>query len=141
MAERVGCAMTGHSPCLSAWSGRASVYSDRYHCDARAESDAVTWAVAQKDLRRRLDANPELSRDWARHLAHEVQRARLHAEILSLKTVAARRSAWLFWNGALPEKGQWHRIADEIGVTPEAFYRELAKRKRARPATGAARSA
>ena len=26
----------------------ASVYSDRYHCDARAESDAVTWAVAQK---------------------------------------------------------------------------------------------
>ena len=107
----------------------ASVYSDRYHCDARAESDAVTWAVAQKDLRRRLDANPELSRDWARHLAHEVQRARLHAEILSLKTVAARLSAWLFWNGALPEKGQWRRIADEIGVTPEAFYRELAKRE------------
>ena len=107
----------------------ASVYSDRYHCDARAESDARTWAVAQKDLSRRLDANPELSRDWARHLAHEVQRARLHAEILSLKTVAARLSAWLFWNGALPEKGQWHRIADEIGVTPEAFYRELAKRE------------
>ena len=107
----------------------ASVYSDRYHCDARAQSNAVTWAVAQKDLRRRLDANPELSRDWARHLAHEVQRARLHAEILSLKTVAARLSAWLFWNGALPEKGQWHRIADEIGVTPEAFYRELAKRE------------
>ena len=90
----------------------------------------MTWAVAQKDLRRRLDANPELCRDWARHLAHEVQRARLHAEILSLKTVAARLSAWLFWNGALPEKGQRHRIADEIRVTPEAFYRELAKRKR-----------
>ena len=70
----------------------ASVYSDRYHCDARAESDAVTWAVARKDLRSRLDANPELSRNWAHYLAHEVQRARLHAEILSLKTVAARAS-------------------------------------------------
>ena len=54
----------------------ASVYSDRYHCDARAESDSVTWAVAREDLCRRLDANPELALDWARHLAHEVQRAR-----------------------------------------------------------------
>jgi len=106
----------------------ASVYSDRYHCDARAESDAVTWAVAQEDLRRRLDANPQLSRNWARHLAHEVQRARLHTEILSLKTVAARRGTWLFWNGALPEKGQRRRIADEIGVSPEALYREIGKR-------------
>ncbi len=107
----------------------ASVYSDRYHCDGVAESYAATWAVARKDLRRRLEANPEFSRVWARHLALEVQRARLHAEILSLKTVAARLRAWIFWNGALPEKGQRRRIADEIGVSPEALYRELAKRQ------------
>ena len=106
----------------------ASVYSDRYHCDARAESDAATWAVARRDLRRRLEANPEFSRAWAQYLAHEVQRARLHAEILSLKTVAMRLSAWIALNGPLPEKGQRRRIADEIGVSPEALYREIAKR-------------
>lgn len=107
----------------------ASVYSDRYHCDARAESDAATWAVARKDLRRRLEAKPEFSQAWAQYLAHEVQHARLHAEILSLKTVAARLRAWTVWNGALPEKGERRRVADEIGISAEALYRELAKHR------------
>ena len=105
----------------------ASVYSDRYHCDARAESAAVTWAVARKDLRHHLESRPDSSA-WSRHLAHEVQRARLHAEILSLKTVEARLSAWMTLNGALPAKGQRRRVADEIGVSSEALYREIAKR-------------
>jgi len=90
----------------------ASVYSDRYHCDARAESDAVTWAVARTDLCRRLEAKPEASQVWARRLAQEVQRARLNAEILSLKTVEARLNAWMTLNGALPGKGQRRQIAD-----------------------------
>ncbi len=106
----------------------ASVYSDRYHCDARAESAAITWAVARKDLRHHLEARPEFSQAWSRHLAHEVQRARLHAEILSLKTVEARLSAWMTLNGVLPAKGQRRRVADEIGVSSEALYREIAKR-------------
>ena len=99
----------------------ASVYSDRYHCDARAESDAATWAVARKDLRRRLEANPEFSQAWAQYLAHEVQRARLHAEILSLKTVAARLSAWIFWNGALPEKGDGIGSPMRLASVPKLF--------------------
>ena len=106
----------------------ASVYSESYHCDARAETVAATWAVARKDFRSCLEAKPEAYRAWAQHLAHEVQRARLHAEILSMKTVAAGLSAWMCWNGALPKKGEWRRIADEIGVSPEALYREIAKR-------------
>jgi len=109
----------------------ASVYSARYHCDAVAQFDATTWAVSRKDLHRRLEATPEFAEVWARHLAHEVQRARLHAEILSLKTVASRLSAWLLLNEDLPEKGERRRIADEIGVSPEALYRELAKRRTA----------
>ncbi len=107
----------------------ASVYSDRYHCDARAESDAVTWAVARTDFCRRLEARPEASQVWARHLAQEVPNARLNAETLSLKTVEARLNAWMTLNGALPGKGQRRRIADEIGVSPEALYRELGKRR------------
>lgn len=59
---------------------------------------------------------------------------RLHEErarILSLKTVKARLKAWTAWNGALPPRGQWHVIATEIGVTAEAFYREIARERRA----------
>ena len=119
----------------------ASVYSDRYHCGPAPTATRLRGPWRKRTCAAASTQTQNSLWDWARHLAHEVQRARLHAEILSLKTVAARLSAWLFWNGALPEKGQWHRIADEIGVTPEAFYRELAKRKRTRPATSVARSA
>src|SRR5690349_10860427 len=66
----------------------ASVYSVRYHCDARAETSSVTWAVSRTDIRKALIERPELSEAWASYLAREVQRARLQAEILSLKTVA-----------------------------------------------------
>lgn len=107
----------------------ASVYSDSYHCDARAEIHSVTWTVARTDLHRRLEDSPGDGLIWARHLATEVQRARLQAEILALKTVKGRLSAWMTWNGDLPEKGQWRRVANEIGVSAEALYRELAKLK------------
>ena len=107
----------------------ASVYSARYHCDACAETPAVTWAVLRRDLRKRLAENQDVSNSWAEHLAREVQRARLHAEILSLKTVAARLSAWIGWNASMPRKGEWSNVALEIGVSPEALYREIARRR------------
>jgi len=110
----------------------ASLYSSRYHCEARAEVAAVTWAIPRTDLRRRLEQGPELAFAWSRHLAHEVQQARLHSEILSLKTVEARLNAWIGWHGNLPEKGLWAAVSYEIGVSPEALYREIAKRRKSR---------
>ena len=80
-----------------------------------------------------MSSNSSFSEAWTRHPAHEVQRARLHAEILSLKTVAARLDAWVAWNdGIAPEKGEWKPVAEQIGVSPEALYRELAKRRSSR---------
>ncbi len=108
----------------------ASVYSARYHCDALAETSTATWAISCAELRRRLAESPQLSEAWSSHLAREVQRARLQAEILSLRTVSARLTAWIAWNGSLPEKGQWSLVALEIGVSPEALYREIAERRR-----------
>ena len=107
----------------------ASLFSDRYHCAAVAQTPATTWAVSRLEFRKRLAASGEFSLAWSQHLAHEVQRARLHAEIVSLKTVAARVNAWEAWNGPLPPKGEWAGIAVQLGVSPEALYRELARRR------------
>lgn len=64
----------------------------------------------------------------------ELQNARLHAEILSLKTVAQRLDAWMTWkDGVFPRKGEWKTIASQLGVSPEALYREIAKRRRRMP--------
>ena len=90
----------------------------------------LTWAVPRTDVRKALSERPELAEAWASYLAHEVQRARLQAEILSLKTVTTRLSAWIAWHGALPSKGQWSLVAQEIGVSAEALYREIAHRRR-----------
>lgn len=109
----------------------ASLYSDQYHCDAVAAPTAELLAFAKTDIRQHLRTAPAFAEVWAAHLTRELQRARLHAEILSIKTVAKRLAAWTAWHcGSPPGRGGWKLVASEIGVSPEALYRELAKRRR-----------
>ncbi len=54
----------------------------------------------------------------------------MRSEILSMRTVVKRLDAWLLSHGdRLPAKGEWKNLALQIGVSPEALYRELARRK------------
>jgi CRP-like cAMP-binding protein len=105
------------------------MFSDAYHCDARAVTDARTVAVTRDEVLDLVKGDGAFALAWSQRLAHEVQKARLQAEIVSIKTVAARLDAWLNWHGALPARGGWVSLAAEIGVRPEALYRELAKRR------------
>jgi len=107
----------------------ASLASARYHCDAVVAAQARLRAVAKADLVRRIAERPETSLALIRRLAHELQTARFQAELLAMKTVGARLDAWIGWHGALPPKGQWAALAAELGVSPEALYRDLAKRQ------------
>jgi CRP-like cAMP-binding protein len=108
----------------------ASLFADLYHCEAVA-TEASVLRVAPKP---RVDAafrdDSGLAQAWARHLAQEVQHSRAQAQILALKTVSERIDAWIALNGgALASRGCWRQMAAEIGVTPEAVYRELARRR------------
>ena len=108
----------------------ASFCSAAYHCDAVAVDGTHSLAYPAAEFRAYARSNPEFAEAWASHLAHELQAARLQAEILTLKTVASRLDAWLAWHGGvLPRKGEWRTIASEIGVSPEALYREMARRR------------
>jgi CRP-like cAMP-binding protein len=108
----------------------ASLFTDRYHCEAVATENSVLRVAPLRLIEAAFTRDPGLARVWARHLALEVQRARAHAETLTLKTVAERVDAWIALNdSALPPKGRWRQMASEIGVTPEALYRELTKRR------------
>ena len=47
-----------------------------------------------------------------------------------MRRLSDRLDAWLMMNlGKLPSKGGWLPLAAELGVTPEALYRELARRR------------
>ena len=80
-------------------------------------------------MRKLFDLDMEFAEAWAHLLANEVQNARLSAEILSYRTVAERFEAWVAVTGGTPKKGTWKSVAQEIGTSPEALYREIARRR------------
>jgi CRP-like cAMP-binding protein len=107
----------------------ASVFSERYHCDAIAMMAGRALLVPMTTLRQLLAREPEFARAWMGHVSGELQKVRTRAEILALRSVGAKLDAWTAFNdGQLPPKGHWKSLAEEIGVSPEALYRELAKR-------------
>ena len=109
----------------------ASIFASSYHCDGVVIADAELKRVPMRRLRERLRTDPDFASACAQHLADEVRRMRIRSEIMGMRTVSARLQAWLTWNGGkLPAKGQWRSLAEDIGVSPEALYRELAVQRR-----------
>lgn len=109
----------------------ASVYSENYHCDAVVMETSVIQEYSRHAFLKKLSENSKAAELWASHLAKEVQSARYRSEILTGKTVSERLNGWMTWKGdVLPPKGQWKSVAEQIGVSPEALYRELAKRSK-----------
>lgn len=107
----------------------ASAYSPAYHCDGVAVGQASLRALPVREFLNRLDRDPELARDWAAGLARALQGARLSAEIRGLRTVAERLDAWLAGERQMPPRGEWPGLAQTLGVTREALYRELSQRR------------
>ena len=108
----------------------SSIFSSAYHCDGVCITEAVIARAKVAKVRKALDERPDLLRKLTRHLAREVQKTRSRLELLTRRTVAERLDGWLALNdGALPMRGQWRGVAEDIGVSPEAFYRELQRRR------------
>jgi CRP/FNR family transcriptional regulator, dissimilatory nitrate respiration regulator len=108
----------------------ASIYSQRYHCDAVVKEDARLLKFSKRKLLEVMTTDPKFMHLWGSYLSSAVQNARHRAEILSRRSIADRLDGWLAMHDEqMPAKGQWKSIATEIGVTPEALYREIAKRR------------
>ena len=107
----------------------ASAYSAVYHCDSAAVGPAQVRWVAVDRFRNRLDENRQLANAWAAQLAQGLQGARMTAAIRSMRTLGERLDAWAADGKPLPPKGEWQLLAQSLGVTREALYRELAKRR------------
>jgi len=108
----------------------ASVFSSRYHCEAIGEGPTSLARIPKEAVLQLQTEDPRWLQHFAAHLASEVQRARARAELLALKKVGERVDAWLaLHEGDMPSRGRRVDWANELGVTPEALYRELAKRR------------
>jgi CRP/FNR family transcriptional regulator, dissimilatory nitrate respiration regulator len=107
----------------------ASAYSSRYHCDAVAAEESVVAGLPKERFLSALADEPALAESWSALLARSVQAARLRSEIRTLPRVADRLDAWLGEGNALPARGHWQEVAAELGITREALYRELSRRR------------
>lgn len=107
----------------------ASLFTDTYHCDAVAAEVSKVRCFMRKDVLMQFEGDHAFAKKWATYLASEVRSARFKAEILSQRTVAQRLDMWLLQNGTLPDRGSWKQLAAEIGTSPEALYRDIAKRR------------
>ncbi len=73
----------------------ASLFADRYHCDAVVRTPAKVSSVTISAMRAHLSRRPEAHWAFTRHLTLEVQRGRMRAEMLSMRRLSDRLDAWL----------------------------------------------
>lgn len=108
----------------------ASIYSRTYHCGAECLAATAVLCVSAERFREVLSNDGAFALEWTAFLARSVQTARARTEILAAHTIEERLARWRAWFGEMPEKGRWKDLAAEIGVTPEALYRALARQRR-----------
>lgn len=106
----------------------ASLFSEVYHCDAVVRTDAIVAFVPKAKFVRDLREVPDAAMALLARASHEVQSQRTRVEILRLKRLSDRLDAWLELHGQ-PKTGGWVTVAEAIGVSPPALYRELARRR------------
>ena len=108
----------------------ASLFSERYHCDAVAPTGTQVSAFELGAIRRACEATPSLAFALMRHLALSLRDARRIIELRTINPLAQRLVARLSdladEGGALPAQLRMKDVAEEIGATPEATYRTLA---------------
>lgn len=125
-----GAALVLHRVQPGELAAEASLFTPNYHCEATATGPTVLARIPKAEVVEHLFHDPGWLKAFAANLASQVQRTRARAELLSHKRVADRVDAWLTLNGGVPpDRGRWASWADELAVSPEALYRELARRR------------
>ena len=104
----------------------ASLFSKTTHCDAVCETEARVVSRPVGAVHAWLGASPAAAA--LAEAAREVQALRARVEVLRLRRLSDRLDAYLDLHGA-PDPGGWVGVADWIGVSPPALYRELSRRK------------
>ena len=107
---------------------QASLFAPQYHCDGICAVDTTLAVLSRGQVLKALSV-PEAALAALSASAHEIQTLRARVEIMRQSRVSQRLGAYLAIYGP-PRHGEWVRVADFIGVSAPALYRELARRGR-----------
>ncbi|WP_371933311.1 cyclic nucleotide-binding domain-containing protein [Ruegeria discodermiae] len=101
----------------------ASLFADRYHCDAVTDMSTTVFFLPRDELMRHLEdaaSSNHLSIRAFERTARDLQTLRTCIEVMRLRKVTYRLDAYLELYGP-PEEGEWVRVADWIGVSPPRY--------------------
>lgn len=103
-----------------------SLFSKVTHCDAVCRTDVRLACHPAGAIRDWFGTSPAAA--VLADTARELQALRARVEVLRLRRLSDRLDAYLDLHGA-PEPGGWVHVADWIGVSAPALYRELGRRR------------
>lgn len=117
-----GDVVTLHRAVAAGYFAEASVFSDKYHCDAICTEAGSVVKIAKNAVRLAMNSNPAFSQEFTRLLAVQVQQYRAHIELLAIRSakervLAAYKAGYLATT--IPE------FSSRINLTHEACYRAL----------------
>jgi CRP-like cAMP-binding protein len=116
----------------------ASLFAERYHCDAVADLPSTVLLFEKAATLASLAADPVQATRWIGHLSGQVQALRAQVALIGLNAARERVLAFLQTGLRAGEDGKdvvaldrpWKAIASELGLTHEALYRTLARLER-----------
>lgn len=107
---------------------QASLFAETYHCDGVCLTDTSVGGLPKSKVVTAL-IDEGRAMDAFAATSHDVQLLRARIEVLRLKRLSCRLDAYLALFGP-PPSGGWVNVAEWIGVSSAALYRELARRRR-----------
>jgi CRP-like cAMP-binding protein len=114
----------------------AALFADIFHCDAVATEASRVRVYPKSAVLNALRTDPENSMMFLALMARQVIELRQQMELMKVRSAEDRVKLYLDFNAGpdghtvnLP--GQLQDIANELGLTREAFYRTLASLERA----------
>lgn len=101
----------------------ASLFSQSYHCDCVALTDAVVLALNKQAVLQRMATDPDFAGNLVKRMSRQVQRYRRQLELRGIfpakdRVLAGISDGWL--------TGSVLQFASDLGLTHEATYRALA---------------
>lgn len=109
----------------------ASLFAERYHCDAITEKPTKLLHFSKDRILDMLQSDSRQARRWVERLSQQVQGLRAQTALLGLKTAQQRVLGYLHMrvrdSRKLSIDRPWNVIASELGLTHEAVYRALAR--------------
>jgi CRP-like cAMP-binding protein len=113
----------------------AALFADLFHCDAVATEPSQVSVYPKQAVLKSLRSDPANAMSFLALMAHQVIDLRQRLELTKVRSAKERVMLYLNFHadldgGAVNLRSQLQDIADELGLSREAFYRTLASLER-----------